>query len=447
MTLWMLRQSLHQAPRRMLLGALGVAFPVAMLAATLLFVGVAVNSMTPIALQPVQVEQRALATSLDVHMTKTSAQLARVPGVTHVDRFAAADVVVHAGNSPEGASARLFAVDPVYIDHHPWVRVVSGSLGAGALLDQSIRSYSRAFASTHTLTVDLPGRGRRPLTLPVSGTVDLRRALPTWFSIPAGDVQGDIALVPRAVVIPYSTFQRTLLPALRAKLGPTTPVLNPGLTDLPPVSVEAHIAVDHSAYPSDPNTAMGWSDALRHLLERQPAPGSVLVTDNAAEPLLEASADATNAKILFLLLGIPGALVAAALGLAAQSALSEAQRREDGLLRLRGATEAQLLRLASANAAVCGVIGSVIGLIAALAAVSAVEGAAAWHDISRPNLALALLAAVGIGVATTCVRLVLLDAGEPAIPRRRRAADARARLAAALAPGLPRPDRLSGPGS
>jgi putative ABC transport system permease protein len=408
MTLWLLRAGLRHAPRRTFLGALGVAFPVAMLAATLLFVGMAVNSMTPIALQPVQVEQRALATSLDVNMTKISSQLATVPGVTHVDRFAAADVVVHADGAPEGATARLFAVDPAYIQHHPWVQVVSGSLGQGALLDQSIRDYSGAFAKSRTLTIDLPGRGRKPLTLPVSGTVDLRRALPTWFSIPAGDVQGDIALVPRAVVIPYASFEQTLLPALRAKLGPTTPVLNPGLTDLPPVSLEAHIAVGHGAYPSDPGSATGWSDSLRHLLERQPAPGSVLVTDNAAEPLLEASADATNAKILFLLLGIPGALVAAALGLAAQSALAEAQRREDGLLRLRGATEGQLLRLAFANATVTGVIGSVLGLLAALAGVSAVDGQAAWHDISSGNLLLAFVAAIGAGVLTTCVRLFLL---------------------------------------
>ena len=408
MTFWLLRAGLRHAGRRTLLGALGVAFPVAMLAATVLFVGVAVNSMTPVALQPVQVEQRALATSLDVNMSAVSRQLATIPGVTHVDRFASADVVVHADGALGGATARLFAVDPVYLQHHHWVRAVNGSLTDGALLDQSIRNFAPSFAHARTLTIDLPGGGRQPLTLPVAGTADLRHALPTWFSIPAGDVQGDIALVPRAVVIPYSRFEQTLLPALRAKLGPTTPVLNPALTDLPPVSLEAHIAVSHRAYPSDPATAVGWSDALRHLLERQPAPGSILVTDNAAEPLLEASADATNAKILFLLLGIPGALVAAALGLASQSALAEAQRREDGLLRLRGATEGQLLRLGFANAVVTGLIGSAVGLLVALLAVSAVEGQAVWHGISGGNLALAMLVAVGIGIATTCVRLFLL---------------------------------------
>src|SRR4029079_2165201 len=196
---------------------------------------------------------------------------------------------------------------------HPWVHVVTGSLTGGALLDQSVRDYSPGFAHDTSVTIDLPGRGRNPLTLPVAGSVDLRRALPTWFSIPAGEVQGDVALVPRSVVIPYNTFQHKLLPQLKAKLGPTTPVLNPSLTDLPPVSLESHIEISHSAYPSDPGAAATWSGQLRRVLERQTtSPGTIVVSDNAYEPLTEASSDATNAKILFVLLGIPGALVAAA---------------------------------------------------------------------------------------------------------------------------------------
>jgi putative ABC transport system permease protein len=379
-----------------------------MLAATLLFVALAVNSMTRIALEPVQLEQRALATSLDVNMRVVSRQLNAIPGVTHVDRFAAADVVVRSPGNAGGATARLFAIDPSYLVHHPWVRVPTGSLGSGALLDQKLRDYEPGFANARKVTIDLPGRGGAPLTLPVTGTVDLRDALSTWFAIPSGEVQGDVALVPRAIVIPFQAFQQTLLPALRAKLGPTTPVLNPGLTDLPPVSLEAHVAVDHNAYPSDPGRATTWSDALRHLLERKAPTGTIVVSDHAAEPLLEASADATNAKILFFLLGIPGALVAAALGLAAQSALAEAQRRDDGLLRLRGATEGQLLRLAAAQAGVAGIIGSALGLVFGVAAVSAVEGKPAWRGVSSGSLLTTMLAAVAVGLATTGVRLFLL---------------------------------------
>jgi putative ABC transport system permease protein len=45
-------------------GAVGVAFPVAMLGSILLYVDSTVQSMTAVALAPVQVEMRALAGSL-----------------------------------------------------------------------------------------------------------------------------------------------------------------------------------------------------------------------------------------------------------------------------------------------------------------------------------------------------------------------------------------------
>jgi putative ABC transport system permease protein len=409
MTLWLVAQTIRRAPRRLVLAALGVAFPVSILAATLLFVNLASNSMTQIALAPVQLEMRALATTLDVNLSKIDRKLAAVPGVSHVDRFASANVFV--GTAGGGrVTARLFAVDPSYFGHHPWARVVRGSLARGALLDQTLAALP-GFRSANRVSIELPGARRRlGLSLPATGTVDLRQALTTWFGIPTGTVQGDVALVPRAIVVDYRTFRRAILPALRAELGPATPVLDPGLTDLPPVSVESHVSIDHRSYPSDPGRAVAWTNGLRHVLETQ-APGRIVVSDLAVEQLTEASADAANAKILFLLLGIPGALVAAALGLAAQSALTEAGRREDALLRLRGATDRQLALLSVVQTGAAALVGSAIGVIVAIAAVSAVTGQWVWHGVPASGLAFAILAAVALGVLASGVRLARLLRG------------------------------------
>jgi putative ABC transport system permease protein len=402
---WLLANSVRRAPRRLALGMLGVAFPVAMLAATLLFVDAAARSMTPTALRPVQVEMRGLATSLDVDMGAIGGRLAAVPGVVRVERFAAADVVVGTPGTPERPTARLFAVDPGYLQHHPWVRAASGGLGRGALLNQTLRTKP-GFSSARTVSIQLPG-GARPLaTLPVTGTVDLRQAT-TWFAIPTGEVQGDLAVVPRAIVVDYATFERSLLPAVRGALGATTSVLNPGLTDLPPVDLEAHVAVDHAAYPSDPGRAAAWSEGLQRTLERQ-APGAIVVADDAAEALSLAQDDATNAKILFLFLGIPGVLVAAALGLAAESALAEAHRREEALLRLRGASEGQLVRLTAAHAALAGVAGAAVGVGVAAAAVSLANGRFVWREVPARRLAVSLLLALGAGAAVVGLRLIRL---------------------------------------
>jgi putative ABC transport system permease protein len=408
--LWLFRHGIRRGLRRLVLAAIGVAFPVAMLGATLLFVDGAVHSMTRIALEPVQVEMRGVATSLTVDMNALDRQLATVKGVQRVDRFAAADVVVSVPGSPVRVPARLFAVDPSYPQNHPWVRVTAGSLGGGgALLGESLRNTPGLGTAT-SISIDLPGEvpeGGTPLSLPlpVQGTVDLRRAN-TWFAIPLGEVQGDIASVPRSFVIDYATFERAVLPALRtAAPDQGSGVFNQGATDLAPVSLEAHIAVDHAAYPTDPARAARWSTTLRRVLERQ-TPGAIVVGDNAAEALALATDDATNAKILFLLLGIPGALVAAGLGLAAASALVEAQRREEALLRLRGATGGQLARLTSANAALAGLIGAALGLVVAAVSVSAVTGRDVWREVPPGRLAVTAAIAVAAGVLTTAARLV-----------------------------------------
>jgi putative ABC transport system permease protein len=422
MTLWLVLHGIRRAPRRLLLASIGVAFPVAVLAASLLFLNLAVASMTQTSLRGVKLEQRALATTLSANMTAIGKRLAAVPGVSRVDRFAAADVVVTTPGHPGGASARLFAIDPSYVRDNPWVHVVHGKLGGGgALLGQTL-SVTSGFGAAKRLTIQLAGTTSTfSLTLPHTGTVDLRDTLTSWFSIPVGDVQGDQVLVPRALVIDYATFERLLLPQIKLQLGTATPVLNPGLTDLPPVSLEAHIHIDHAAFPHDPAQAAAWSTARRHVLERQ-ATGEIVVADDAFERLTEAASDASNAITLFLLLGLPGVLVAAALALAAQSALADANRREDALLRQRGATDCQLARLAAVPAAFAWVIGSVIGLLVAAGTVSAVTGTQVWDGVPTGRLALAIGLPVAAGALTTLVRLVGLvrASRRPEVVERRR---------------------------
>jgi putative ABC transport system permease protein len=252
------------------------------------------------------------------------------------------------------------------------------------------------------------------MTMPVGGTADLREDT-TWYAVPSGDAQGDVALVPRALVIDYGTFERSVLPELRnAAAGDATWAFNPGATDLPQASVEAHVTIDHSAYPTDPGQAITWSNRMRRVIERQAA-GGLVVTDNAAEALTMAKDDATNAKILFLLLGVPGVLVGAGLGVAAAGALAESQRREQALLQLRGATGGQLVALTTAEAAVTGLVGAALGLVAAAAAVAAVTGRPVWTDIPVERLQVSAALAVGAGALTIAIRLI------PVLRSRRRA--------------------------
>ncbi|MEO7351141.1 MAG: ABC transporter permease [Marmoricola sp.] len=399
-------RSALRAPGRLVLTALAVAFPVAVLGSTLLFVEHAVQDMTSQSLTPVQVDMRALATSLDVDMSQVRTRLQGVPGVQSVDLYGAADVIVDAPGASTRLSARLIAVDHTYFEHHPWV-TAHGDPSSGALLNGGLADAA-GFASAKSISLELRG-AQRPLGLeiPVAGTADVRLAANTWFAIPAGDVQGDVAVTPRALVVDYQWFAKNLLPELRARYGGPAAVTNPGLSELPPASVENHVTIKRSAIPADPAEASVASSAFRRLLERQ-APGEILVADNDVEPLTEAAGDATNAKLIFFLIGIPGALVAAALGLAAASALAAAQRHEDDILRMRGASEGQLGTLIVLQSMVAGLVGIALGLTASVGVVSVAVGTSAWHGISTARLLVILGAALLLGSVNLSARLLAL---------------------------------------
>ncbi len=401
--LWLLRHGLRRAPRRLVLEAIGVAFPVAMLAATLLFVDDAVQSMTPVALAPVQIEMRAVAKSIAVDIAAVSERLKAAAGVKYAEAFAAASVIVAPGTSGQ-VTARLFAVKPAYLEHHAFVKVKDGALGKGVLISPSVRS-SPGFEEAASITISLPGDAPDfALTLPIGGTADLRDAA-TWFSVPYGEAQGDIVTVPRAIIIDYDTYVRDVLPVLKTWAGRGgLPPFDPGGDELPKSTLESHVTIDHATYPPDPGAAEIWTGKLQKALGLL-AGAPVIVADNAAEPLMESKQDATNAKILFLLLGIPGVLVAGVLGLTGASTLVEANRREAALLRMRGASGSQIAGLSTAQAVTAGAAGTVIGLIAAGLLVSAVAGQWAWQGVPAGDLWLSVLPALAVGAMTSVVRI------------------------------------------
>ena len=133
---WLLRRTMQRAPSRVVLEAIAVAFPVAMLAATLWYVDAAVQSMTPNALSHVQVEMRAVAKSLDADIAAISSKLAAAPNVKSAGPFAAVKVLISNGKSGQ-LTARLFAVNPDYFTKHPWLKPIEGSLGQGVKIGRA----------------------------------------------------------------------------------------------------------------------------------------------------------------------------------------------------------------------------------------------------------------------------------------------------------------------
>ncbi|MFF3816235.1 FtsX-like permease family protein [Streptomyces bluensis] len=222
------------------------------------------------------------------------------------------------------------------------IRTLSGS-PTGVLLAQQTASNLHA-APGDTVGIQLPGTGLRHVR--VDGVVDLPQA-DSLFQKVGAPTQSQPTAPPDNVV---------LLPADRLAS------LTRGSGN---VTTQIHVA-RAARLPSDPAAAFTTVTGAAHNLEAKSA-GGALVGNNLGAALDSARQDALYAQILFLFLGVPGAVLAAALTAAVASAGGPRRRQEQGLLRLRGLRPRQIIALAGLEAALVSIAGGLCGLgIAAL---------------------------------------------------------------------------------
>src|SRR5204863_1444358 len=173
--------------------------------------------------------------------------------------------------------------------------------------------------------------------------------------------------------MPVSTFARTLGPSLRAVTA-----ANAGSSAVPGaldgVQWQVQAQVDPATLTGSPGHALKLADRARNRAERS-LPGQVQFVDNLSDALNTAAEDALYAETLYIMLAVPGALIA--LGLAYLAALGtvERDRRELSLLRARGGSRRSLVGFALIESIVIGTIAGLIGSgLAALAVTTLVTG-------------------------------------------------------------------------
>lgn len=281
-----------------------------------------------------------------------------VPGVRGAEPFALVNLPpgsLKSGNGTLSGPLKLIAMDPVpYSRTFPVVRVLAGSPAPGtATLSRRAAEAVGADVGSE-VQVNLPGRPA-PEALRVGAIVDLTRA-DELFANRNPDNLGDPLPFPFVVALDNATFRSRVLPALRTDATSKTPVASA------PV-VEIHVAVDRASLGRDPVRALRRENGLRRTLERI-APGEVVAIDNAAATLRRASRDTILAKTLFLLLGLPGVLLAASVARYSAGLFAEGRRRERALLRARGFGPATVLRAVAWETLVIGLLGALVGLAA-----------------------------------------------------------------------------------
>ncbi len=360
---------LARSPGRALGRIVVLAAAVALLGSMILFVDHSLRTMSGSAVRSVPLDWQGPVGSY-AQATKVAAGVARQPGILQASATATAPFAGAQHRGPGGSTSAghgsVLAVPPNYLAHIKTFRFLQGSLQpGGVVLDQQLAATLQArIGDTVKLT---PRPGAPAKRFRVTG-VALVTAPDVLFQ-PLNPLLGPAPAQPQAnvAVMPVDTFARTLAPELKA----ITPA-SPGTSAVPGaqsgIQWQVQAQVSPAGLGSSPGQAFKRAGQTVNRVERL-LPGQVQFVDNLSDQLNTAAGDALYAETLYIMLAVPGALVA--LGLAYLAALGtvERDRRELALLRARGATRRELLGLAGVESLVIGVVAGLMGAAAAFAAV------------------------------------------------------------------------------
>ncbi|GAA1107638.1 hypothetical protein GCM10009630_00600 [Kribbella jejuensis] len=257
----------------------------------------------------------------------------------------------------------------------------------GVLLAQQTAANLHA-APGDTIRIGRPGLP--PVPVRVDGVIDLPQADSLFQKVGAPPQSQPSAPPDNVVLMPAERFDRLM--------GPIAAV--------DPAAITTQIHVQRNGeLPHAPAAAYTAVVGAAHNLEAASA-GAAVVGDNLAAALDAARSDAAYAQILFLFLGLPGAVLAALLTAAVAGSGALRRRREQALLRVRGFGTRRVVGLAALEAAVIGVLGGVLGVLVAAFVGQSAFGSTSFVAGTRSTLLWFGIAFVaGLAIAGTTVLL------------------------------------------
>ena len=349
MTLWF--KGLFQDRRGRLAGTIsGIALTVAMLAALGAFLSHSASSMTRRAIEGVPVDwqvQLVPGTSMDaisqaVHKAAAVAKLQTVA-------YASVDSLESKTGTTTQTTGqgKVLGIDASYAQNFPdQFRTLLGGLD-GVLIAQQTAANLHVTAGD---AVTIHRTGLSAIEVKVAGIVDLPNANSMFQAVGVPPGAAPQAPPDNVLLLPMTMWHNFFDPQM---------VVRPDS-----VRLQLHVGLMHDKLPDNPEAAFTAVQGAARNLEARIA-GNGIVADNLAARLDAVRGDALYARVLFLFLGTPGALLAAFVTIAVASSGGERRRRDQALLRLRGASQSIILKLAAAEAAYVGLLGAIVGLVIA----------------------------------------------------------------------------------
>jgi putative ABC transport system permease protein len=358
-------QGLVRAPARTATRVVVLAGAVALLAAMLAFVGHALSTMTGGAVRSVPLDWQGPVSSYRaaVHSARGVARqqdvLQAVPAATAP--FAGFEHAAAGVGTIRSGAGSILAVPRSYATRFHTLRMLRGSLFPGEIVfDQQLAATLQVQPGDTVALTAKPGA--KPRRFRVSG-IALVTAGDVLFQ-PLNPLAGPAPAQPPAnvAVMPLETFATAVAPELSSVAGGSTAL--PGQSAGVQWQVQAQ--VDPKALTGNPSDALRQAGQIRNRIERS-LPGQVQFVDNLSDSLNSAAGDGLYAQTLFIMLAVPGALIALGLAYLAALGTADRDRRDLGLLLARGARRRDLLVLATIESVVLGVVAGAAGAAAGIA--------------------------------------------------------------------------------
>jgi len=381
---------LRRRTGRLLATAVGISMAVALIASLGTFLTTSKATMTARAVRSVAVDwQVQVQAGADPAVVRT--EVAKAAGVTASEPVSMAQTtglsVTAGGTTQNTGSGRVLGLSPTYRAAFPGeIRQLSGS-PTGVLLAQQTAANLHARPGDK---VSIGRAGAAPAVLTVAGVVDLPQADSLFQKVGAPLKSQPSAPPDNVILLPQATFNTVM--------GHGSSAANPTPT------TQIHVA-RRAPLSSDPAAAYESVIGAAHNLEAHLA-GTALVGNNLGAALEGARSDAVYAQMLFLFLGLPGAVLAALLTAALAGAGTDRRRAEQALLRTRGLSPRKVARLAVVEALLVGTTGGVLGLGIGAAAGRLAFGPSPAGSSTSTTLtwaAIAFSAGLGIAILTVLV--------------------------------------------
>ncbi|HEX3534401.1 MAG TPA: FtsX-like permease family protein, partial [Gemmatimonadaceae bacterium] len=353
---------------RMLPAVLGVALTIALLSILGIFINASAATMTRRAVADVPIDWQIDLTR-GANMDSVVQQLNETVTMRAMDSVGYADVdgfTARSGGNTLGGTTqttgagKILGVTSTYWNDFPGLlRPMLGATEGILIAQQTAANLHVSVGDTITISrvdsaVKLPRMGLPPLTVRIDGIVDLPQADALFQAIGVPPGAAPQAPPDNVLIVPMDVWH---------KWFDQQAIVLPGS-----VRTQLHVRLAHTL-PDDPRDAYVYVEQLAHKFEARVV-GSALVANNLAARLDAVREDALYARVLFLFLGLPGAVLAIILTFAVSATGGDRRRREQALLRVRGATTSTILRLESLEAIVVSFLAAILALIIALIVVS-----------------------------------------------------------------------------